>query len=548
MTGEHRGGDGRRSGRSHDRGRPARRRGPPPFDPSDPFRGRRAVAEDETDFSSLGLAELLLKGVAQSGYMTFTDFQKDALPLLLEGKSVIARAGDSSGRTVAFLVPLIQRLTDRPGPRVLVMAPTRMLASQIHNEIRRLSHYLERTSALLDAGARIAAQADALGEDPHFVVGTPGRILDHIRRENVDLRELDALVLIGVDRMVDQRQGVDVEDIVAKVHKVDQVIQVASAFAPAVLRFCRRNVGEAVDLFDPAEPRPIDSVQHSMVKIPAGSRMRALLKLIRSERPDRAVIFCSAKEPAEDIADRLDSSSGGAEAFHAAMAQRRRGQILERFNAGGFSILVATDAVASELEAEKVAFAVNFDIPEESGDYVFRMGRIADSGTECRAVTLAEDRDAAALERIEEELGKSMEEMELQGLDEGPVPEGERAGRGRGDRGARRSDERSARRGDDRGVRRSDERSVRRSDERSVRRSDERSVRRDDDRGEEHRGRRDDERGGQDDESNKNTPSESAPAWLTLSKGKASDSDAEDKQVSNERLFHGGWKKQRKRR
>ncbi len=400
-----------RKDREQERG-PNRRKGPPPFDKSNPFKGRRSVDIEETVFGDLGLAEPLLKAVAETGYGSFTEFQEKVIPSLMEGESLIASAGEYSGRTLAFLVPLIHRLTDRDGMRVLFVAPTRMLASQVNNEIIRLCFYMDLEVALLDAGALIAKQADALAENPHFVVGTPGRILDHIRRRNALFNDLDAVVLLEVDRMIDQAQQNDVEDIVAKINVVDQVIQITGVLSPPVLRFCRGNVGSAIEILSDEDESQLATDSHFVVEVDRTERLRTLCDLMDRDRPRSAVVFCRSKDQTARVADSLADLGAKTEELHAGMPQRRRRQIAAKFRDGEYNILAMTDMAVSKLDCSDISLVVNLEPPETPEDYAFRLGQVAPLTDDGRAITLVADDDGDVMDRIADSLDLDLDEMD----------------------------------------------------------------------------------------------------------------------------------------
>ncbi len=401
----------RRSNGPRDRRGPHKRRGPPPFDKSNPFKGRRPVEIDDTAFGELELAEPLLKALAESGYGSFTEFQEKTIPPLMQAESLIASAGEYSGRTLAFLVPLIHRLTDREGIRVLIVAPTRVLANQVNNEITRLCFYMELKNALLDAGALIAKQADALAENPHFVVGTPGRILDHIRRRNAPFHDLDAVVLLEVDRMIDQAQQTDVEDIVAKIDVVDQVIQLAGILSPPVLRFCRRNVGSAIEILPDDSGNVVARDGHCVVEVERSERLKVLCRLMDEKRPRSAVVFCGTKDDTARVADRLADLGAKTEELHAGMPQRRRRQIAAKFRDGEYNVLALTDMAVDALDCADISLVVNLEPPENPEDYAFRLGQVAPLTGSGRAITLVADGEEDAIDRIADSLDLDLEEI-----------------------------------------------------------------------------------------------------------------------------------------
>jgi ATP-dependent RNA helicase DeaD len=425
--------NGPRRGRG--RGGYRRRTGPPSFDPGDPYRGRDEVPVEETAFSEFGLAEDLVKALARSGYRDLTAFQRETLPHLLKGDSLIASTGGATGRTVSFLVPLIQRLTEETGHRVLIVVPTRNLAAQVYNETRRLTFFMDKEVALLDAGARIASQAEVLEGEPAFVVGTPGRILDHIRRENAAFGDLDGTVLVEVDRMLDQDQMSDVEEILAKIENTGQVIQITTAVSPALFRFCRAKAAGATELLEIPEECSLTAKNNFYLSVDARRKRNALAGLIEEERPERAVIFCRRKGDANRIAERLDATYGKTLPLYAGMTLRRRRQIAERFCAGEFDLLVTTDAGISALEVAGVTFVAHYDIPDEAGDYLFRLGAIARLDADRTVVTLVDEEEGGILKEIEESLGISFEERTLRSRGR-PRRRRRRGGRARGASGS----------------------------------------------------------------------------------------------------------------
>lgn len=402
---------------------------------------------EESAFFELDLPEPLMRAVAASGYRDLTELQEKVIPPVREGQSVIASAGEYSGRTVAFLVPLLVRLMEEECPSVLVVAPTRNLASQVHNEIRRLSFYMQRDCALLDAGARISRQADALAKNPAFAVGTPGRILDHIRRGNADFRELDCLVLLEVNRMLDQMQRSDVEDIVAKVDSVDQVIQLSTVISSPVLRFCRQNVGEAVELLDLPEESSLEGVSHHAAGVDRPGRTRALRALLEEERPERAVVFCDNKDTVERVASSIRSVPGRADSLHAGIPERRAKQIIARFRDGEFTVLVMSEVSSHDLGVDDIPLVVHLEPPVDPEDYAFRLNRIVRPAEGARSIVFRTGEEADNIADIEESLGISMEEYEVPDY-ELPPERGRRSGarrRGRPLRGRRDSDDRGPR-------------------------------------------------------------------------------------------------------
>ncbi len=383
----------------------------------DPFRGRKAVDIDETDFSRLDVVEPLLNAVARSGYRSLTDFQEAAIPVLLEGEDMIARADDSSGRTTAVLIPLLHRLVAGTGSRVLVLVPTRRLGGLVAREARRLLSELDRKCTLIDPGSSINRQADSFEEDPAVIVATPGRLLDHIRRGNVDGDDIGVRVVFEVDRILDQNQKEDVEEILSSFDRADQTVMISNTITPRVMRFCRNNVTDAEELCSLADEPDLAGISHRFVVVPPRSGLKALLGLLEKEDPDRAVVFCRSKDSTIRVADRMFDLEGGVTELHAGIPQHRRMQLIERFKQGDFKILVSTDAAFQDLGVEDVSFVVNYDLPEHPEDYLFRATALsADDERDAAVVTLVGRRGDELLEKIEEVLEQDLAEETVDGL------------------------------------------------------------------------------------------------------------------------------------
>lgn len=418
----------RRSGSGPSRDRNSRqggrsRRGPErDADPlgnknDDPFRGRRAVDIDETEFSDQPISEPLLQALARTGYRSLTEFQEEAIPVLLEGNELIAQAAESSGRTTASLVPLLNRLISNDESRILVVVPTRRLGGQVAREARRLLFYLDRKCALIDPGSSIDRQAESFEANPAVVVATPGRFLDHIRRGNVASEYLDALVVLEVDRIVDQNQQDDVEEIIESFDTIDQTVLLSNNVTPRVLRFCRKHASDAKELFPATEQPDPARVSHRYVVVDPRSRIKALVGLIEEEKPESAVVFCRSKESALRIADRIYDMDGGVTDLHAGIPQRRRDQLIERFRKGDFRILVSTEAAFQRLGADNVTCVVNYDLPEHPDDYLFRLNPMAKC--EGKVFTLVSGKNEEFLDKIEEITDQRLEEKVIAGLDRG---------------------------------------------------------------------------------------------------------------------------------
>lgn len=417
------GGRGRRDRRDNYRGRDRRgREGQDnrriPLDEDELFKGRSPIHVDETDFNRFYLDDNLLKGIAESGYESLTSLQEKMILPLLERENLIVQASRGSGKTAAYLIPILHTMSTRMGPRSMIITPTRDLAIQAYNEVRRLCTHLDRRSILIDPGSSINLQAKGLDDDPEIVIGTPGRVLDHMRRGNFKPEELDSVVLDEVDRMLDHGQRPDVESIMKKIYSCEQKIAISSTISPPVLRLCRRLIDDAEELFSAPEKPTVEAVRHSYFRVEAGvNKIGMIHRLLEREQPERAIVFCRNKLGASSVIDKIRTLQGGAMELHMGMAPRKQEQIIKRFREKEFNILVTTDTFTRDLDVENISHVINFDIPEDPEDYIFRIGKTARLGERGRAMTLAGEDDMSLLHKMESHIGSSIDEEVLPGLE-----------------------------------------------------------------------------------------------------------------------------------
>ncbi|MFH1999392.1 MAG: DEAD/DEAH box helicase [Planctomycetota bacterium] len=394
-----------------------------PLDEDELFKGRNPIHVDESDFTRFFLDENLMKGIADSGYELLTTLQEKMILPLLERENMIVQATRGSGKTAAYLIPILHTMSSRMGTRCLIITPTRDLAIQAYNEVRRLCAHMDRRSILIDPGSSINLQAKGLDDDPEIVIGTPGRILDHLRRGNFKPEELDSLVLDEVDRMLDHGQRPDLESIMKKIYACVQRIAISSTISPPVLRLCRKLVEDAVELLTAPEKPAVEAVRHSYFRVvPNFDKIELIYRLLEREEPERAIIFCRNKVGASSVTERIRTLQGGAMELHMGMAPRKQDQIIKRFRAGEFNILVTTDTFTRELDVDNISHIINFDIPEDPEDYIFRIGKTARLGVKGRAMTLVDGEDMDLLHKMESHIGSAIDEEVLPGL-EPPKPE-----------------------------------------------------------------------------------------------------------------------------
>jgi len=386
------------------------------------FRGRNPIPKEETEFQEFLLDDNLITGIADSGYRTLTPLQKKMIPPLLERTDMIVQASKGAGKTAAYLIPVLHTISGRTGTRILVVTPTRNLSIQVYNEVRRLAHYTSYTAILLDPGSNIREQISSLEDDPEIIIGTPGRILDHLRRGALTLNDLDCLVLDEVDRLLDQGQRLDLEAIVKKIYSREQTIELTSTISPPVLRLCRKLVTEAKELLVAPELSPVEAVNQRVFKVRPDRKLETISWIIKEESPVRAIIFCRMKSVTRSVVERLNTLTGGVMELHMGLPQRKQHQIIKRFRENEFNILVTTDTFTRDLDIENISHVINYDTPEDPEDYLYRIGNTACLDDKGSAITLVTEEDNELFDKIDAFTDGKIKEMAPPGIEQKEKP------------------------------------------------------------------------------------------------------------------------------
>jgi ATP-independent RNA helicase DbpA len=352
-------------------------------------------------FSSLALPPAQLANLASLGYLEMTAIQAAALPQALAGMDLIGQAKTGSGKTAAFALPLLTRLNPRDfGTQALILCPTRELAAQVASEIRRLARYQPNIKVVtLCGGQAIGSQIGSLEHGAHVVVGTPGRIKDHLRKETLSLQRVRTLVLDEADRMLEMGFIDDIEEIIAATPATRQTLLFSATYPENIQLLSGR--------FQHAPQRvsveSLHSEQHLAQRFflcNKHERLVALVKLLAHFQPVAAVVFCNTKQGVRDVCEYLNQTGIHALALHGDMEQRDRDQVLIQFKQLSCSILVATDVAARGLDIDDLPAVVNFDLPRNAESYVHRIGRTGRAGKEGLAFSLLVDAERFKLQSI----------------------------------------------------------------------------------------------------------------------------------------------------
>lgn len=360
-------------------------------------------------FKELGLDHDLLKAIAQSGFEEATPIQAETIPLVLAGKDVIGQAQTGTGKTAAFGLPILQNIdkADR-SIQALVISPTRELAIQTQEELYRLGQDKKIKVQAVYGGADIRRQIRQLSEHPQIVVGTPGRILDHIGRHTLKLQNLKVLVLDEADEMLDMGFIDDIEKIVEQMPTARQTLLFSATIPTSIMRLTNKFMHEPVTVKIKAKELTADTVEQYYVRAKDYEKFDVMTRLFDVQDPDLALIFGRTKRRVDELTRGLKARGYRAEGIHGDLTQQKRMSVLRQFKSGQLDFLVATDVAARGLDISGVTHVYNYDIPQDPDSYVHRIGRTGRAGHKGVSVTLVTPNEIEYLHTIEDLTKKRM--------------------------------------------------------------------------------------------------------------------------------------------
>jgi len=379
-------------------------------------------------FASLGLTDALVRAVADVGYTTPTPVQIQAIPAVLAGRDLLAGAQTGTGKTAAFVLPILQRLmaqprAGRPVIRVLILTPTRELAAQVEESVRVYGKHLPLKSTVIFGGVNINPQIDALKRGVDIVVATPGRLLDHHGQRTIDLSKVETLVLDEADRMLDMGFIPDIKRILAKLPKKRQNLLFSATFSDEI-----RGLATGL-LHDPASvqvtPRnsTVDAVAQKVLPVDAKRKSELLAHLIKDNSWYQVLVFTRTKHGANRLAAQLEKNGISALPIHGNKSQNARTRALAAFKSGELQTLVATDIAARGLDIEQLPHVVNFDLPNVPEDYVHRIGRTGRAGATGEAISLVSREEMPLLRDIERVIRRQLPREVVPGFEAGTAPQ-----------------------------------------------------------------------------------------------------------------------------
>ena len=394
-------------------------------------------------FESLGLSAELLRAISEQGYREPTPIQRQAIPIILSGKDVMAGAQTGTGKTAGFTLPLLQRLSVKPikkglrPVRALVLTPTRELASQVGNSVDTYGRYLSLRSAVIFGGVKINPQIQKLRRGVDVLVATPGRLLDHASQQTVDLSQVEILVLDEADRMLDMGFIHDIRKVLALLpdRSDRQSLLFSATFSDGIKRLAERflNQPELIEVArQNATAEGIDQVVHPVDK---GRKRELLSHMIGAQNWRQVLVFTRTKHGANRLAQQLEKDGLTAAAIHGNKSQGARTRALAAFKSGGVRVLVATDIAARGLDIAQLPHVVNYELPHVPEDYVHRIGRTGRAGHEGQAISLVCVDEHKLLRDIERLLKRQIPKIILEGYEPDPNIQAEPIQNGRNHKG-----------------------------------------------------------------------------------------------------------------
>lgn len=357
-----------------------------------------------------------LKSVA---YQAPTPVQAGIIPRALAGADVLGQARTGTGKTAAFSIPILEKL-DQPArghsPRALVLVPTRELAVQVRDEMERLAHGRKLRVTAVYGGKPLRSQIARLQKGADVVIGTPGRILDHLGRGTLQLEQLQIVVLDEADRMLDIGFRPDIEKVLRRCPQSRQTLLLSATVAPPVERLAKRYMREPEVMDFSPKGKTVDTIEQRYFTVDDGRKFELLLRLLEREQPQQAIIFCRTKRGTDKVHRKLSQKIEGVFSIHGDMAQNVRDRVMKSFRAGEARILVATDVVGRGIDVSGISHIINYDMPQSSDDYVHRVGRTGRMGREGIAFTFVTPEQGNELTRIEMLINKLLTRDEIEGF------------------------------------------------------------------------------------------------------------------------------------
>lgn len=376
-------------------------------------------------FTNLGLSQALLKAISKKGYSTPSPIQQKAIPHILQGKDILASAQTGTGKTAGFTLPLLHLLSENPKEkfspiRALILTPTRELASQVYDNVKEYSEFLNIRSAVIFGGVNQKPQIATMRQRVDVLVATPGRLLDLINQNHISLKRVEILVLDEADRMLDMGFLRDIERIIKMMPEKHQNLLFSATFSPEIKKLAHGILNHPVQVEATPENTTVEAISQKVYRVSKNLKSELVIKLISEGNWKQVLVFGRTKHGANKLAEKLGKAGITTAAIHGNKSQGARTKALEGFKKGSIRVLVATDIAARGLDIPLLPHVINFEIPNIPEDYVHRIGRTGRAGAVGEAISLVSPDETTYLRDIEKLVGLKIPSEVIAGFEPDP--------------------------------------------------------------------------------------------------------------------------------
>jgi ATP-dependent RNA helicase DeaD len=372
------------------------------------------------NFEKLVTSGNILKAIADMGFEKATEIQQKGIALISEGHDVIGQSQTGTGKTAAFAIPVLEKIDpDVRKPQVLILCPTRELSVQVAGEFRKLAKYMTGVKTVaVYGGEPIYKQISALKSGAHVIVGTPGRLIDHINRKTIKFDALHTIIMDEADEMLKMGFREDIELILSSVHTERQTIMFSATMPRAIHEIAEKYLDHPQNIKIQSKGLTTSTVIQQYCAVKSKYKTEALFRLLDAKAPERCIVFCNTKRMVDKITDELQAKDYWSDKIHGDLKQELRLTVLQKFNSGVINVLVATDVAARGLDIQNVDLIINYDIPEKADYYVHRIGRSGRAGKPGESITLASFKDRFQLHAVEQYIKKKIEKINVPSVKE----------------------------------------------------------------------------------------------------------------------------------
>ncbi len=361
------------------------------------------MEEKKLKFEELELSENVKKALADMGYVSATPIQEKTIPIIMSGKDIIGQSQTGTGKTAAYCLPIIEKINkDETKVQAIILCPTRELAVQITEEFRRFTKYEDNIKCLaVYGGEQITKQIIALRRGIQIVIGTPGRVMDHMRRKTLKLDNVKMVVLDEADEMLNMGFEEDMKTILSEIPEERQTLLFSATMNKKILAITKKYLKEPENIIIKSKELTVDKIEQYSIELKSPMKDNTVMRLIDVNNPKKAVVFCNTKRKVDSLIEQLKLNGYKAESLHGDVKQEQRQRIMNRLKKGEFKVLVATDVVARGIDVDELELVINYDIPQEEEYYVHRIGRTGRNGNFGKAYTFVVGKEKDKLASIE---------------------------------------------------------------------------------------------------------------------------------------------------